>query len=223
MARQARRETIVVIGLGRFGSALAEELHDEGHEVMGIDTDEGLVRAAGDYLTFAEIVDATDPDALRQLGVHQVDHAVVAIGDSLQGSILATAALTDLEVPDIWAKAQTEQHQMILERVGAHHTVFPERDIGRRVAHRIGGQLVDYMELDEGFVLAEMRVPKEFVGLTVIEAGLRETYGVSVVCHKPTGGTFAVTTGHTRLGRSDLILLAGEVANVETFAALERD
>lgn len=222
MARNARKETIVVIGLGRFGSALAEELHDQGHEVMGMDTDEALVRASTEFLTFAEVVDATDAEALRQLGVNEVDHAVVAIGDSLQASILATATLADLGIDDIWAKAQTAQHQKILTRVGAHHTVFPERDIGRRVAHRIDSEVVDYMELDEGFVLAEMSVPKRFVGLTVLEAGLRELFGVSVVCHKPLRGSFAVTTGDTVLGASDLILLAGKVDAVDKFAALER-
>ncbi len=134
----------------------------------------------------------------------EVDHAVVGIGDSLQASILATATLFDLGVNDIWAKALTEQHERILERVGAKHIVFPEGDAGRRVAHRIGVKLEEYIELDEQFVLVEMTVPEKFIGSTVIEAGLRDDHGVSVVCHKPSGGEFSVTTGDTpsRRGRS---------------------
>ncbi len=100
--------------------------------------------------------------------------------------------------------------------------MFPEGDAGRRVAHRIDSEVEEYVELDEGFVLAEMRVPEKFVGSTVIDAGLRETYGVSVVCHKPTGGAFVVTTGGTVLGTADLILVAGPVDSVERFAEMAR-
>lgn len=223
MARQARKSTVVVIGLGRFGSALAEELYQEGHEVLGIDRDETLVQTCSEFLTFAEISDATNIDTLRQLGVSDVQRAVVAIGDSLQASILATANLAELEVPEIWAKALNNQHQMILERIGAHHIVFPEGDAGRTVAHRISSRVQEYVELDDGFVLAELTVPDSFVGKTVMEAGVRETYGVSVVCHKPSQGNFEVTTGNTVLGVDDLIVVAGPETQIERFTRLARD
>ncbi|MEZ5239104.1 MAG: TrkA family potassium uptake protein [Microthrixaceae bacterium] len=117
----------MVIGLGRFGSALAQELYNEGHEVMGIDTDEALVQSCKEFLTHAEICSATDIDTLRQLGVGDVQRAVVAIGSALENSILATANLAELGVPEIWAKALTEQHRRILERIGAHHIVRSPR------------------------------------------------------------------------------------------------
>lgn len=223
MARQARTSTVVVVGLGRFGSALAEELYDEGHEVMGIDSEDALVQSCAEFLTFAEVCDATNIDSLRQLGAADVQRAVVAIGDSLQASILATANLAELGVPEIWAKALNNQHRMILERIGAHHIVFPEGDAGRQVAHRISSQVKEYVELDDGFVLAELTVPESFVGMTVMEAGMRETYGVSVVCHKPGAGTFEVTTGHTVLGVGDLIVVAGPEAAIDRFARLASD
>ncbi len=223
MARQARNSTVVVIGLGRFGSALAEELYDNGHEVMGIDMDEDLVQRSADFLTFAEVCDATNLDTLARLGVAQVEHAVVAIGDSLQASILATANLTELKVPEIWAKALSEQHRKILDRIGATEVVFPEVNEGKRVAHRIHTRVSDYVELDDGFVLAEMLVPAKYEGQTVIQAGLREAFGVSVVCNKPQNGSFEVTTGDTQLGRGDLILVAGPEDSVDRFSKLVSD
>jgi len=219
MSRRARKDTIVIVGLGRFGTALAEELHSLGYEVMGIDGDEARVRACQGALTFAEVGDTTDSEMLRGLGVQNVDHAVVAIGDAVQSSILAAATLVDLAIPDVWAKALTEQHRSILERVGVHHTVFPERDMGVRVAHRIDGRILDYLELADGFVIAEMNVPAAYVGRTVNDCRLREAYGVSVVCHKPGGGVFAITTGDTVLGADDEVLVAGTAEDVERFAA----
>ncbi len=184
MARHARTATVVVIGLGRFGSALAEELYSEGHEVMGIDSDDALVQTSAEFLTFAEVCDATNIDTLRQLGIGDIQRAVVAIGDSLQASILATANLAELGVPEIWAKALNDQHRMILERIGADHIVFPEGDAGRRVAHRISSQVKEYLELDSGFVLAELTVPDLLIGSTVMDAH----------CARPTGSPWYATS-----------------------------
>lgn len=209
----------MVIGLGRFGSALAEELVALGHEVLGIDADEGLVQAASGLMTYVVQADATDEAALRQLGVPDVEHAVVAIGDAVQASILATAALADLKIRDVWAKAQTEQHARILERVGATHVVFPERDMGRRVAHRVTGRVLEYIQIDDDFALVETSVPARFVGLTLLEADIRRQFGVTVVSIKPAGASFAHTTAETRLGERDLLLVAGQVGAVERFAA----
>lgn len=209
----------MVIGLGRFGTALAEELVALGHEVLGIDSSDDLVQAASGLLTYVVQADATDDATLRQLGVPDVQHAIVAIGDAVQSSILATAALADLHIPDIWAKAQTAQHARILERVGATRVVFPERDMGRRVAHRVTGRMLEYIQIDEDFALVETSVPARFVGCTLLEADIRRQFGVTVVSIKPAGASFAHTTADTRLGADDLLLVAGQVAAVERFAA----
>ena len=218
MARKNRKGTIVVVGLGRFGQALAEELYREGRDVLGIDMDEQVVRSCADILTYAEVADATDESTLLSLGVADASHAVVGIGDSLQASILATATLSDIDVPDIWAKALTTQHQRILKRVGAHRIVFPEGDAGRRVAHRIASSVYDYIEIDEGFVMAEVVVPDRYVGQSVAAASIPQDHRVMVVCNRPPGSTFSLTTAHTHFVKGDLLLVAGTVNDVQTFA-----
>ncbi len=210
----------MVIGLGRFGSAVADQLAELGHEVMGIEADEHLVQAASGEMTYVVQADATDEAAMRQLGVPDVRHAVVAIGQGTQASILATATLSDLGVPDIWAKAQTAQHARILERVGAHHVVFPERDMGRRVAHRVTGAMLEYVQFDDSFALVETRVPAALVGRTLLDSGIRGDHGVNVVGVKQPGGSFTHPRPDSVLSPGCLLLVAGEVASVERFAAL---
>jgi trk system potassium uptake protein len=216
--RHIRPEVIVVIGLGRFGTAVATQLQDLGHEVMGIESDPALVQAASGELTYVVQADATDEAALRQLGVTDVRHAVVAIGDGTQSSILATATLADMGIPDIWAKAQTVLHARILERVGAHHVVFPERDMGQRVAHRVTGQMLEFIQIDESFALVETTVPADLAGRTLLDAGIREADGVTVVAVKSGDGPFTHPAPDTLLGPHDLLLVAGDVAAVGRFA-----
>ena len=164
--------------------------------------------------------DATDPDVLRNLGVSQFSHAVVAIGDNIEASILATAALADLKVEKIWAKAITDAHRSILERVGATKVVFPERDGGHRLAHQVAGQMMDYFEIDEGeFILVETGPPADVEGQTLQEAQLRARYGVTVVSVKAQGGSFTHTTPETVLARGSVLLVAGDKQSVEKFAA----
>lgn len=217
--RRVRPEVVVVIGLGRFGMSLAGELLRGGHEVMGIDVEERLVQAASGELTVVVQADATDETVLRQLGVAEAQHAVVAIGDAVQASILTTAALADLGVPDIWGKAQTEQHARILERVGAHHVVFPERDMGVRVAHRVTGRMLEYVRIDEDFALVETPVPERFVGTALMDSGIRQEFGVNVVGVQSGGTGFTHALPATRLGSGDVVLVAGTVAAVERFSA----
>ncbi len=209
-----------MVGLGRFGSALAETLVELGHEVLGIDTDADIVQDMSDLLTHTAQADATSIRALTQLGARDFGIAVVGIGNDIEASILTTAALVDLEIPLIWAKAITEPHGRILERVGAHRVVFPEHDMGQRVAHLVTGRMMDYIELDEGFALVETTAPAELVGLTLGESGIRQRHGVTVVCIKPSGQPFTYATPDTVIDGDALLLVAGENRQVERFADL---
>jgi len=215
------RGEIVVIGLGRFGSALAGTLIDMGHEVLGIDADEHRVQQHAGHLTHVVQADTTEEATLRQLGVGDAVTAVVAIGADIEASVLTTGALVDLEVPNIWAKALTQSHGRILERVGAHHVVFPEAEMGSRVARLVTGALIEYFALDDDFVLVEMRVPRNLAGKRLGDTDLRASYKVTVVCIKPEGNSFTYAESATLLGEHDLIVVAGHRGDIERFADVE--
>lgn len=210
--------TILVVGLGRFGLALAKELEALGHEVLAVDRNEALVQTNADEVTHAVSADATDVDVLASLGAGRMRHAVVAIGDDVEASILCTAALDDLGVPDVWAKAVSESHARILERIGATHVVFPERDVGVRVAHQVTGKMIDYIKIDDHFALVETRPPASEVGRTLQEAQLRSRYQVTVVSMKPVGGLFTHTTPDSVMEEGSILLVAGPQDAVERFA-----
>ncbi|WP_170318894.1 potassium channel family protein, partial [Allorhizocola rhizosphaerae] len=194
-----RDESVVVIGLGRFGGSLALELMRRGTQILAIDGSAKVVQALSARIPHVVVADATDPEALAQLGVAEFRRAVVAIGTDQEASILATANLADLEIGDIWAKAISRQHGRILQRVGAHHVVLPEHDMGERVAHLLSGEMLDYIELDEDYVMAKTRPPHELVGIPLGQTGLRARYGVTIVAVKPQNGTFTYADRETIL------------------------
>jgi trk system potassium uptake protein TrkA len=216
----ARSDQFLVIGLGRFGGALAETLVALGHEVLGVDVSDKLVQSYADELTHVVQCDTTDPEAMAQIGAADFGTAVVAIGTEMEASILTTALLSDLGVRRIVAKAITAPHGKILERVGAHRVVFPERDMGIRVGHTMTGRALDYFQLDPGFALVEATAPREIVGKTLAGAEVRRRYGITVVCIKPAGGSFTYATPDTVVQEDDVLVVAGETARAEAFAEM---
>lgn len=218
-----RHEPVVVIGLGRFGSALALELTRGGTEVLAIDSRHQPVRSLADHIAQVVTADSTDPEALRQLGVPDFQRAVVAIGTDLEASILTTSLLVDMQIPNIWAKAVSRHHGQILERLGAHRVVLPEHDMGERVAHMLSGRILDYVEVDEDFAMVKTKPPRDFVGVPLGESGLRKNFRVTVVSVKPqapagTKRTFTPATADTVLQYGDEILIVGRIRDVERFA-----
>jgi trk system potassium uptake protein len=216
----AKEKEFLVIGLGRFGGGLAETLVELGHDVLGVDTNGKLVQSFAPILTHVIEADSTDIKALRQLGAGEFSTAVVAIGTEIEASILTTAALVDLNVPRIVAKAISEPHGKILERVGAHRVVFPEHDMGVRVGHSLAGRIIDYFQLDPGFALVETTAPKRVVGKTLAEAEVRRRYGITVVCIKPHGGSFTYATPDTVINEGDILVVAGETRRAEEFGEM---
>jgi trk system potassium uptake protein len=217
----AKQNEFVVIGLGRFGGALATDLTEHGHEVLGVDVDAKLVQAHATRLTHVVEADSTDIEAMRQLGLADFDTAVVAIGTDLEASILTTAVLVDLGAKRIVAKAISDAHGKILNRIGAHRVVFPERDMGVRVARSLAGRdVIDYMELDPGFVLLETTAPRELIGKTLAEAQVRKRYGLTVVSIKSPGKEATYATPETVPQDGDILVVAGETKKVEQFVQL---
>ncbi|WP_046468400.1 potassium channel family protein [Allosalinactinospora lopnorensis] len=211
---------VLVIGLGRFGSSLALELVTHGWEVLGMDSNPRLVQSYADMLTHTVVADATDDEALRQVGAHEFKRAVVAIGTHLEESILATSLLVDMGVPDIWAKATSRRHGRILQQIGTHHVVLPEHDMGERVAHLVSGRMLDYVELEENFALGKTRAPRELLGRKLGETGVRSKHGITVVCIKRHGEAFTYATAETIPQKGDIIVVAGKTEDVERFAEI---
>ncbi|MGA6205506.1 potassium channel family protein [Nocardia testacea] len=211
---------VVVVGLGRFGGALARELVAHGSEVLAIDSNPTLVQQYSDELTHVAVADTTDMEALEQLGVPDFPHAVVGIGSNMEASILTTSLLADFRIPKIWAKATSRRHGQILERVGAHHVVLPEHDMGERVAHLVTGRMIDYIEFDTDYAMAKTSAPRTSIGKTLTASGLRQHFDITVVAIKHRGGEFTYATADTVVAAGDVLIVSGRIEEVERFADL---
>ncbi len=212
--------SVVVIGLGRFGSAVAASLVGMGQEVLAIDENQALVDRWADELTHVVQADTTDDQALRQLGVNAFDRAVVAIGTDIEASVLTVLALAEAGVPDIWAKAITRKHGAILERVGAHHVIYPEQSMGERVAHMLTGGMMDYIEFDDQFSIARTLAPSFTWDRTLADSAPRTRHGVTVVGVKRTGEDFTYARPETMVHRHDHLIVSGPTRKVEKFCNL---
>lgn len=221
MARKdhtARHVRVAVLGLGRFGGSLALELVARGSEVLAIDSDPGIVQRYADDLTHSAVADTTDGEALRQLDVPGFPRAVVGIGGNLESSILTTSVLTDFGIPHIWARAVSREHGRILERIGAHHVVLPEHDMGERVAHLVTGRMLDYIEFEDDYAMVKTVAPQDALDRPVSETRLRARHGITVVGVKRPGEEFRHATEDTVLHRGDVLIVFGRVEQVEDFS-----
>jgi len=217
--RTPKKDTgVLVIGLGRFGSAIAATLDRLGQDVLAVERNPELVAQWSGRIPLVE-ADAVNPDALDQLGAREFPVAVVGVGSYLEASVLITGNLVDIGVPQIWAKAISSEHARILQRIGAHHVVLPEADAGSRVAHLVSGKMLDYIEVEDGFTVVKMRPPKETQGFTIAQSKVRERYGVTIIGVKSPGIDFQYATNDTRISANDLIIVGGHADLLERFAA----
>ncbi|MCC3278134.1 TrkA family potassium uptake protein [Arthrobacter sp. zg-Y40] len=217
--RPPHNAPVLVIGLGRFGAATAEQLVRQGREVLAVERDPALVQKASGILTHVVQADATNIEALKQLGAEDFSAAVVGVGTSIESSVLITVNLVDLGIEHLWVKAITPAHGKILTRIGANHVIYPEADAGRRAAHLVGGRMLDFIEFDDGFAIVKMYPPKETQGFTLGEANIRAKYGVTVVGVKSPGEDFTYAQPDTKVSSRDTLIVAGHVDLLERFAA----
>jgi len=219
VARTSKKDAgVLVIGLGRFGSAIAGTLERLGQDVLAVEKSPELVAQWAGRLPLVE-ADCTNPAALEQLGARDFPVAVVGVGSYLEASVLITGNLVDLGTPQIWAKAVSAEHARILHRIGAHHVVLPEADAGARVAHLVSGKMLDYIEVEDGFTIVKMRPPRETQGFTVAQSKIRERYGITVIGVKSPGVDFVYATPDTRISGNDLLIVSGHADLLERFAA----
>jgi trk system potassium uptake protein TrkA len=174
-----------IIGMGRFGSSVAKTLYEMGFDVMAIDASEERIQEHIHYVTHAVHADSTDEQALKELGVRNFDVVVVAIGEDIQASILTTLILKELGVKYIVVKAQNERHGKVLYKVGADRVVFPERDMGNRVAHNlVSPNILDFIELAEDYSVAEIVATERMIGKNLKELDIRAKFGVNIMAVK---------------------------------------
>jgi len=217
--RPAHNAPVLVIGLGRFGASTALQLLRQNKEVLAVERSAATVQKWSGVLTHVVEADASDIDALRQVGAEDFGAAVVGVGTSIESSVLIVANLVDLGIERIWAKAITPAHGKILSRIGAHHVIYPEADAGRRAAHLVSGRLLDYIEFDDDFAIVKMYPPQETHGFTIEEANLRDRYGVTIVGVKSPGEDFTYATAQTKITSRDVLIVSGQVDLIERFAA----
>ncbi|MCR8645247.1 TrkA family potassium uptake protein [Paenibacillus sp. N1-5-1-14] len=207
-----------VIGLGRFGSSLSKELMRLGYEVLGIDRNEERADDMNEYLTHTVVADCTDEDVLRSLGIRNFDCVVVAIGNDIQASIMTAIVLKDFGVKSVVAKAMTELHGKVLQKIGVDRVIYPERDMGIRVAHQLASpNLLDYIELSKDYTIAELSVPKHLCGHSLSDLNPRGKYGCSVVAinKKQNEQVIIAPSAQDVLEEGDLMVVIGVNENIE--------
>ena len=221
-----KRQLFGVIGLGRFGSAIATTLAELGHDVIGVDSNEDHVRQMADAIAQAVQLDATDARALRAAGIADVNVAVVSIGENIESSLLAVMLLHELGVRTVVAKAVTPLHGRILERLGVSRVIFPERDMAIRLAHSlVMPNVLDYVELSRDFSFVELPAPPAFLGQTLRQLELRPKYGLTLIAIKRRAADGNETTNvapsaEEVLHKDDVLVLLGSNAKLADFGKL---
>jgi trk system potassium uptake protein TrkA len=203
-----RNKQYLVLGLGRFGESLAMSLYKLGHEVLAVDSDADLVESIAPHVTQAIQIDATDEGALESLGVRNFDAAIVSIGQNMRDSILVCVLLKELGVPYLIAKATDELHAKVLRKVGVDRVVFPERDMGIRVAKSLlTPNVLELIDLSDDYQLVETIVPTQWTGETIVGLDVRRHFGVIILAvHR--GKEFFVSPA------PDFVFEAGDIALV---------
>lgn len=205
-----------VLGLGRFGMSIAENLCQLGHEVLAVDADEELVQQVSPHVTQAVQADATDEEALESLGIGNFDAAIVSIGTNVRDSILVSVLCKEMGVPYVIAKATDELHAKVLRKVGVDRVIFPERDMGQRVAKSlVTTNLLDLAELADGYEIAEVMAPASWHGRSLMDINVRRRYGVSVIAIRR-GDRLIASPGAEECPQSgDVLVLLGKTRDID--------
>lgn len=208
---------VAVIGLGLFGTSVAETLVQQGHYVLGIDIDEQRVQQLARVLNQCVSVSSVDEESLLALGIKEYDAVVVAIGD-IEANLMVVQTLQELGVKRVMAKAVSHRHGRVLKRLGVSQVVFPEHDMGVRAAHSLSGdRVIDYIELSEEFHIVEIQVPRHFVGKTLDEIDLRKNYRVSLIAIKTAQQLIISPPAETKIELNSVFVVIGKDEDLTVF------
>lgn len=212
------KKQVVVIGLGRFGTSVCKELFKLGHEVLAIDQNAERVNTLIDYSSHAVVADATDEKILKSLGVRNFDHAIVAIGDNLQSSVLCTLMLKEIGLKKIWVKARDLQHQTILERVGADRVIQPENEMGIRVAHHMDSEkLIDYIDLSNDYSIVELVATEKTANKSLNQLNINTKYGCTILAIKRDENVNIVPLPSDIIKLGDILTIIGHRDDLKRF------
>ena len=206
-----KAKQFVVFGLGRFGTSIATSLSEAGYEVMVVDTSEERIQDISTLVTHAVQADATDADTLRALGIRNFDVAVVAIGKDMQSSIMITLLLKEMGIPYVVAKASTEIHQRVLEKLGADRIILPEYEMGKRMAaNLVSGNIIDYIELSEDYSIVEIAILPEWAGQNIRDFDVRAKYGINIIAIEREGKIEVSPTPNYVMEAEDIMVVVGD-------------
>ncbi|QKF33278.1 Ktr system potassium transporter KtrC [Bacillus velezensis] len=212
------RKEFAVIGLGRFGGSICKALSEEGLEVMAMDIDEDKVNEYAKIASHAVIGDSTDESVLKNLGLRNFDHVIVAIGENIQASILTTLILKELGVNTITVKAQNDYHEKVLAKIGADHIVHPERDMAKRIAHNIvSNNVLDYLELSEEHSIVEIVANSRLAGNTLLDLDIRAKYGINIVAIKREKEVIVSPLATEMIQKEDILIVIGSLTDISRF------
>lgn len=212
------KKEFAVIGLGRFGGSICRALSEEGLEVMAIDTDEDKVNQFANVASHAVVGDTTDETVLKSLGIRNFDHVIVAIGDNIQASILTTLILKELGVKHITVKAQNDYHEKVLSKIGADRIVHPERDMGKRIAHKIiSNNVLDYLELSDEHSIVEIVANERLHGNSIIDLDIRAKYGINIVAMKRNKDIIVSPQANEIIQKNDILIVIGADTDINRF------
>jgi trk system potassium uptake protein TrkA len=207
-----------VIGLGRFGASLAKELVKLGHEVLGIDKNEEVIDEMNELLTHTVVADTIDEEVLRSIGILNFDCVVVAIGDDIQSSILTALLLKELGVKKVVAKALSALHGKVLQKIGVDRVVYPERDMGVRVANQlVSPNLLDYIELSKEYTIAELSATQRISGWTLKELDTRARYGCTIVAINKKEDVIIAPTAEDVVEEGNIMVVIGTNEQIDDF------
>lgn len=206
--------------MGRFGSAVAAALYNEGNEVLALDKNEQHIEECQEFVTHAVIGDATDEHTLKDIGIRNFDTVVVAIGDDLQASILSVLILKELGVEQVVAKAINKSHGQVLNKVGADKVIFPERDMGERVAHQLMStpNVLNFIELADDYSIEEITVPKSMIGQNLRKVNMRAKYNITVIAIKNNHKMDILPSPEQALRIDDILIVMGENEDLQKFS-----
>lgn len=209
-------QTYAVLGLGRYGRAIAKELVDSGAEVLAVDTDEEILNEVIADIPFCKCADFTEPEVIKQLGISNMDVVIVATASNLEASVMATMLCKEAGVKTVIAKCADEMHQKILSRIGADRVVFPEKESGIRLAKNlISSGFVDIIELSKDVSMVELNVRPDWVGKTLVELNLRKKYSINVVAIKQNDNVCMDIDPHTVLTDGMELIVVADVSKLD--------